>query len=212
MLYIIGVSHFAQSRKPHREKTEGQSAFTNLLERTIEEVHPSFVVEEDCAEALANREEISIVKEVADVAEIEHKFCDPDEAQRQAIGYVQGKELFCFFTTTGDNTASSDDLRLKAYAIEMGLYFPVREQFWLDRLSECRDHRAIFVCGYGHLIDSFPGLLKACGIPYKIVEAEVGVTEDERKNVQKIAKYLREHPELKNWKHKIFPVPRFVSR
>jgi hypothetical protein len=66
MLYIIGVSHFAQSRKPDLEKTEGQKTFTNLLEQTIREVHPMFVGEEDCAEALTNRKEISIAKEVAD--------------------------------------------------------------------------------------------------------------------------------------------------
>jgi hypothetical protein len=48
----------------------------------FDQIDPIFVGEEDCAEALANRNEVSIAKEVADAAEIEHRFCDPDQAHR----------------------------------------------------------------------------------------------------------------------------------
>jgi hypothetical protein len=211
MLYIVGLSHFAQTRMHNREKTEGQKTFTNLLERTIGAVHPRFVAEEDCVEALVNRNGISIAKEVADATGIEHRFCDPDQAQRQSMGYASGGDIFRFFTTTGDNPLSDDEARLKAYAIEMGRYFPVRERFWLDGLNGCRDHCAVFICGYGHLINSFLGLVESDGIPYKIVEADIGVAVDEREFVQMTAKYLSEHPELKNWTHKNFPLPRLVT-
>jgi hypothetical protein len=211
MLHFLGLSHFAQSREPHLEKTEGQKAFTDLLEQTIKRVHPIFVAEEDSAESLAERKRISIAQEVADRAGIEHRFCDPDQAHRKLMGYVSGRDLFQFFTMTGDPPLPNEEARLKGYAIERGRYFPVRERYWLDRLQGCREQSAIFICGYGHLIDSFLDLLDRERLAYSVVQPDVGVTEEERRDVLGTAQYLRDHPELRNWNHKMFPLPRFVS-
>jgi hypothetical protein len=193
------VSHFAQSRNPALvEKTEGQKAFTDLLKRTIAEVHPIFVAEEDCAEALVNRNEISIAKEVADASGIEHRFCDPDQAHRELMRYVQGRDILQHLMMTGETPLAYDEARLVGYSIERGRYFPVRERYWLDGLNGCRDHSSIFICGYGHLIDSFLNLLKAEHIAYNIVQPDVAVTENERKDALGTAEYLREHPELRD--------------
>jgi hypothetical protein len=77
------------------------------------------------------------------------------------MGYVSGRDIFQFFTMTGDNALSNDEARLKGYAIERGRYFPVRERYWLDGLNGCSEHSAIFVSGYGHLIDPFWAYLNA---------------------------------------------------
>lgn len=197
MLYIIGVSHFAQSRKPDLEKMEDQRTFTNLLERTIKEAHPSFVAEEDCAEALAFRKEISIAKEVSDAAGIEHRFCDPGQAQRQSMGYLRGGDILRRYKNRLGRSLSFDELRLKAYAIEMGHHFPKREQFWLRGLDGCRDRNAIFICGDSH-IEGFTGLLNREGIEFRIVERAIGMTAAEHEGVRRIIEYLEAHPDLRN--------------
>jgi hypothetical protein len=209
MLSIIGLSHFAQSRKPGSEKTEGQNAYTAVLDQLIKDVKPIFVAEEHSEEALGHRNEVSIAKELADASAIEHRFCDPTEAQRASMGYVQGGYIFQHFVMDGNNQLSNEEARLKADAIEMGRYFAVREQFWLGGLSGCIEGNAIFVCGYGH-IKSFTQLLDSKGIPNKVVASDVAVTEEERERIERNTQYLNEHPELRNWTSKSFPSPRLI--
>ncbi len=209
MLYIIGLSHFAQSRKPGSEKTEGQNAYTAVLDQLIKDVKPIFVAEEHSEEALTHRNEVSIAKELADASGIEHRFCDPTEAQRTSMGYVQGGFIFQHFLMGGNNQLSKEEARVKADAIEMGRYFPVREQFWLDGLNGCIEKNAIFVCGYGH-INSFTRLLDSKGIPNKVVASDVAVTEEERDRIERSTQYLSEHPELRDWTSKGFSSPRLI--
>jgi hypothetical protein len=136
---------------------------------------------------------------------IEHRFCDPDYAERRTIGYESGTAIYQVLTTTGDATLPLKELRLMAYAIAMGRYFPIRERFWLDRLKGWREHDAIFVCGYGHL-ESFSFMLENERILYRIVVPDLGITTEERENVQGTIRYLREHPELRTWHHRLFPL------
>jgi hypothetical protein len=204
MLHIIGVSHFVQARKPNVEKTEDQKTFTSLLKQTIQHVHPDFVGEENSEVNLSERQEISIAKEISDELRIEHRFCDPDDAERKTIGYESGTVIYQVLTTTGDIALPLEELRLMAYAIAMARYFPIRERFWLDRLNGCQEHDAIFVCGYGHL-ESFSLMLENERIAYRIVVPDLGITTEERKDVQGTIRYLREHPELKTWHHRLFP-------
>jgi hypothetical protein len=93
MLYLIGLAHRAQSRKPDLETTEAQQAFERCLRRTIEEVRLALIAEEDSEEALADRHEVSIARDIANQNNIEHRFCDPTQEQRRAIGYRDGQSL-----------------------------------------------------------------------------------------------------------------------
>ncbi len=194
MLYIIGVDHRVQVRNPAVEKTAEQEYFANLLKKAIDDIQPFFVGEESCAESLADCREISIVMEVTN-GKVEHRFCDPNSAQKKEIGYRSGREIF---PRIKKERLPIEEAFTKAFAIEKGRYFSMRERFWLDRLEGCRDHDGFFVCGYGHL-DTFGALLDSEGIPYKIIEPHVGSTEEERRNGQRFDKYLAEHPEIKDF-------------
>ena len=196
MLYIIGVAHRAQAKPLDACETEAQKSFAQALRDTIERVQPTLIAEEDCEEFLKDRGKISIAKRIAAEKAIEHRFCDPNKKERRDIGYKdQGtcqREVFM-----GDNGGlSSEEVRVRGNAIFVGRQFPVRERFWLERLGDCRDRVAIFICGEGHIKNhSFRTLLASHGIPYKVAGHGIGLTEEDAW-LDEALEYLRQHPEL----------------
>src|SRR5689334_11016333 len=136
MLYILGVAHRAQARTPDAQYTAAQQFFEFCLRRTIQEVRPAFIGEEDNEEFLANRGEISIAREIAAELGIEHRFCEPNKQERSAIG---SKNFMAIALELAANESlSNDELECKARAVEIASYFPLRERFWLERLKGCR--------------------------------------------------------------------------
>lgn len=196
MLHIIGIAHRAQARKPNAQKTEAQQAFEDCLRTTINRVKPAFIGEEDSEEALTKRGEASISKEVAVDAGMEHRFCDPTQQQRIDLGYMDCMSIEMYLSMT--ETLSSQELRLKAQAIEIARYFPIREQFWFEQLHGGRDVDVIFVCGDGH-VATFCKLLSENGVDYEIVQRGLGSNERDVE-FSGALKYLEEHPELANSK------------
>ncbi len=198
MLHIISVAHRVQAKSPDTQETEVQRSFAQFLRNKIRIIRPAFIAEEDCEEFLRERHEISIAKQVAGEFDIEHRFCDPNRAERFAIGYKDQYTLEQETLIYAERGLSREEGLNKARAILIGRYFPIRERFWLERLSDCRDRAAIFVCGDGHIkSESFRRLLACHDIPYKLVKRGVGLTEQDRW-IDDALQYLKEHPELKN--------------
>ena len=193
MLHILGVAHRAQSRKQMSQLTTPQEDFSSALVRAIEDAHPSFIAEEDNEQFLAERGEISLSKQIADEKQIEHRFCDPNTKDRCAIGYKNFMSIALDLWMV-EPELSNDELTCKARAIEIAQYFPLREQFWLDRLQGCRDVDGIFTCGDIH-IESFSKLLGTEHIPYGIAHRGIGVNEKDEPYYRASA-YLAQHPEL----------------
>jgi hypothetical protein len=197
MLHILGVSHFAQSRKASAEETEAQREFSRILKHIIRDVHPAFVAEEESEENLRNQEKMSIAKDISDSTGVEHRFCDPNQQQRRSIGYLASEAIMiCHKSLLGRNLPF-EEYRLKAHVIEMAQHFPKRERFWLQGLTGCREQDAVFICGESH-IESFTNLLHNEDIPYRVVERAIGMTEAEREDASKIVQYLESHPELRS--------------
>jgi len=197
MLHILGASHLAQSRKEGVEETEAQRAFSSFLKQIIQDVHPTFIAEEQSEENLANQGKMSIPKEISDSGGIEHRFCDPNRAERQSIGYLSGQDILSRHKTLLGTNLPFEECRLKAHAIEMAQHFRKREQFWLRGLTGCREQNAVFVCGDSH-IESFTSLLQAEDIPYRVVGRSIGMTDAEREDARRIVQYLEAHSELRN--------------
>jgi hypothetical protein len=196
MLYIIGLAHRAQARPPEGQLSEAQQRFSDRLRRTVEEVRPVFIAEEDSGDALAERHQFSIAKAIADEKRIEHRFCDPTREERDAMGYKDGQTLELEIFMNNEENLSNDEILLKGRAIEIGRYFPIREQFWLNRLDGCRDRDAVFICGDGH-VESFGKLLQANKVPLQVVERGIGLTPEDAW-FDRALHYLKEHPELAN--------------
>lgn len=192
MIYILGVAHRAQSRKPGGQKTEAQQFFEFCLRRTVLEVRPAFIGEEDNEDFLADRGEISIAEEIAVELGIEHRFCEPNKKERSAIGSKNFMTIALDLAHT--ESLSNDELECKARAVEIARYFPVRERSWLERLKDCRSAVCIFVCGDVHL-RSFGSLLTTEGIPFEVKERGIGVNEEDRPYYRAL-EYLEAHPEI----------------
>ncbi|SRR6266851_638731 len=194
MLHIIGLNHRAQAQQSGAEETTEQRTFTGCLQSVIQEVGPVFIAEEDSEEALAERQETSISKRIADDKGIEHRFRDPTRAQRDELHYRDGQTIEVQMHMRCE-PLSDEEIHLKSRAIELGNYFPIRERLWFDRLGGCRERDAIFICGDAH-IGTFTSLLDRERVPHRIVERGIGVTAEEREDFRRISEYLKNHPEL----------------
>ncbi len=196
MLHIIGLSHKAQVRKQHSSETDAQKAFAECLRNDIRETRPDFIAEEYSEESLIEQLVDSIAKEIALENGIVHKFCDPNSKERRDIGYWDYVSIFLDLRSSRDDeNLPEQELHLKARAIEIGRYFPAREQFWLDRLNECPGHDGIFICGDAH-IEGFTRLLDTNQLRWSIVARGIGISLEEETDIRQDFQYLREHPEL----------------
>ncbi len=87
MLHLIGLHHTVQSRSPGSGVNEGQKAFADVLRLAIQTLTPVLIAEEDSEETLLRPpRRVSIAKQIADDS-IKHRFCDPRQEQRRAIGH-----------------------------------------------------------------------------------------------------------------------------
>ena len=198
VLYLIGLSHNAQVRKQGSPETDLQEEFAGCLRRSVRTVHPAFIAEEWSDEQVVEQSVVSITKEIADEDGIAHKFCDPNSDERVSRGYRGYVSIFHSLLWSNDEGLPEDELHIRAQAIEVGRYFPIRERFWLDQLSKFTGRDGIFVCGQGH-IDSFTELLGTRQIQWEILAEKVGLTAQEDAQVQAVEGYLTKHPELANW-------------
>lgn len=173
MVHIIGVDHLVQYNGPVPEET--RSAFRSFLVTTCRELGIRVLAEEFSEEALREvyGATADTAQEAARTVGIEHRYCDPDSEQLAALG------IPCFA-----DLREEARIRLNApvsYILDHGMrkqviacasdmaraYWPVREQYWLDRLADVLDQDILFICGHEHA-GRFRKLLVArghrCGI------------------------------------------------
>ena len=192
MLYIIGLAHPAQTRRHGVELNDSQKKFSTCLRGIVDIARPAFIAEEFSEEALAEISEDSIAMEIAFESGIQHRFCDPNSDERRAIGYWDYVSIFIGI----NEEISEEERRRKARAIEICRYFPLREEFWLERLKEFHGKDGVFVCGDGH-IESFTHRLDTNQISFTIVERGIGLTSEDA-GFYEAVQYLSEHPEIAN--------------
>jgi hypothetical protein len=195
MIHLIGLAHEAQASPSGKPETEAQQRYADVLQKTIRDVHPCLVAEEYSLESEQANKRRSIAKPIADGAGVEHRFCDPADAERKQIGYVGTQELHLMIQMHDPNwNISNEEAEAKAWAICIGRYFVVREKFWLDRIRDAADKDVVFVLGDGH-IESFSKLLAAAGIESGVFERGIGLTAENTRLMENGLRYLREHPE-----------------
>lgn len=152
MIYLIGADHDrAQRRKRGADLTDCQREFCSLVESAVESVDPGLLAEEDHPDFLSKDNSDSILLGIATAHQIEgrHRFVDPNDAEREEIGY---RRQFGF----GED-------RVPAMAHEIMHHFPKREGFWLGKLQDSLHRDVLFICGWGH-IESFGELLARNGV------------------------------------------------
>lgn len=201
MFHLIGVSHRAQMKDKDAEETEFQKDFRACLEQAIKEIRPALVAEELSDYALKKvglakgKEQVSLTKEIADLASVKHRFCDPNDIARLKMGYVEGSQIALNLALTSGEDLSNEEINLRGFATEIVRHWPSREKFWLDQLGDACRKTVIFVCGDAH-VESFRALLKQHDIDSSIVKRHIGVTEYDDKFSDAIQTYIQRRPDL----------------
>ena len=88
--------------------------------------------------ALAQCNWETVLEQLSKAKGIEHRFCDPDSKEKQALGIEV------------DPRKETDSDRDK------------REQFWLSKIADCKQRRVLFVCGDDHY-DAFAQKVAVAG-------------------------------------------------
>lgn len=198
MFYLIGAAHRAHLIEQSGQRTDAHEAFSKCLESAIADHRPVLIAEEANAEKLTEYKQLSLTKIISDAEGIDHMFCDPGDREREAMEYMDRRAIGLELTREWD-VLSSVELDAKAGAIEIARFFPMREQFWLNHLSEFREQDVVFICGDFH-VDRFAKFLDQAAIPNEIVQRGIGVIEEDARRMDIAVKYLKEHPELAEWK------------
>lgn len=156
MIHLLGVDHKFQFL-PTLSWEEGgplidptpPALFERFLLEWAAKIYPDLVAEEASRPSLENHK-VSVARRVADHFGIPHQFCDPNPTERLAMYESAG-------------IPEEQDRRDG---------FPIRETFWLSKLSEKTEaHTILFICGAYH-IDSFSLKLRSASYDVNVVERD----------------------------------------
>ena len=130
--------------------------FQALIEEVCVRFHIRAIAEEFSSEGLAQKDAAwTVCKEVADALHLRHRYCDPNNEQRAALGVRGENDIRARgFLANWDPETIEQEVR-KSHAI--------RERYWLERLLEVNCWPALFVCGTNHVVP-FQTLLRINGI------------------------------------------------
>jgi hypothetical protein len=181
MFYLIGAAHRAHLIEQSGQRTDAHEAFSKCLRSAIADHRPVLTAEEANTKKLTEYKQVSLTKTISDAEGIEHMFCDPGDSERDEMDYMDRSAIGLELTREW-NVLSSAELDAKAGAIEIARFFPMREQFWLNRLSKFREQGVVFVCGDFH-VDRFAKLLGQAGIPNEILQRDIGVIEEDARRM-----------------------------
>ena len=203
MFHLIGVAHRVQSKKKGEELSADQKELVKRLGDAIKTVKPALVAEEFSEHALQklskdNGTEFEpITRPAAESCDVKYRGCDPDDAARKKIGYVEGSDITLRIAMSADgNGLSNAEINNRGFATEVAKYWPLREKFWLDQLGDVLDKSVIFICGDAHL-ESFQQLVAGKAIESQIIARHIGVNQSDDAFWGRVLAYVSAHPELK---------------
>lgn len=190
MIYLIGVDHVrAQRRKRGADLADCQRKFRSVVESAIQSIDFGLLAEEDHLDFLSgpdvpsDKVSDSILLEIAKDHGIEdrHRFVDPNEAERQEIGY---KQL---------NGSPPDAVMNSSH--EIMHQFPKREEFWFKNLQGSLERNILFVCGWGH-IESFSTLLAREYVSFSVLADKLGACSTQLEFYAEVRRYIEDHPAI----------------
>ena len=156
MIHLLGIDHKFQFL-PTLSWTEGgpmidpipPALFERFLLECAEKLHPDLLAEE-ASQPEPIDHKMSVAHLVAGKCRISHQFSDPDRHERLAMYKRAG--------------ISEEQDRL--------LGFPIREEFWFNRIFENAEAQAVlFICGACH-IDSFSQKLQGASYVVNVIERD----------------------------------------
>lgn len=175
MVYIVGVNHLVQYNGPVPEKL--RTEFEQNLADLINKLKIKLLAEEFSEESLRDVYGASecTCRNAAVSCGIEHRFCDPEERERDRLGipyYFDIRESVKRKYNISDKIISDINLKKKvedeARAVAKS-FWEARERFWVERIADRINENILFVCGHEHT-DRLLNLLNDMGCPAEIID------------------------------------------
>lgn len=176
MLYLIGCDHrnaqtYRQGSSLSDPENRERAEFRDLIKAAAERYRPVLIGEEANADILRSTQRHSVVYDAADEIGIRHRFCDPTWDERSELSIEEELPFL------GPNpplewvaVIPSPDA---AYRHEIAHRWPVREEFWIDRLGDDLKYDVLFICGDAHRW-TFRLRLEAKRIEVRVIAKRVG--------------------------------------
>jgi hypothetical protein len=176
MIHLMGVDHARAQRKSRGlALTELQRHYKSLVETAIQSLKPDLLAEEDHPSYLAADGAESILVSIAESHDLPHIFVEADRTTQISIGYKDLNMIHDLLAARGTPSA------IVANAHKFAHQFPIREQFWLERLGKTAASNILLIFGDSHFT-TLTALLNARKIPFSIVAERVGI--DTTNNVE----------------------------
>lgn len=168
MFYIIGVHHGVQFDKQH----SSTPVFIYYLKKVIKKYVIEIITEESSKDVLKEwRIEKTSVQEVSINHDLQYIACDPSIDERKTLGIRSDEEIKhekgLPKILNHEQLAILDKEKIKD--------FPIRENYWLDKIKKYSARQVVFICGLDHLnsssrLDGFEKLLITNKLSYKLLK------------------------------------------
>ena len=151
---LIGINHADQYP---RHKDDRSDLFCKFVKQQAISLAVDFIAEEMSREVLVRKKVyLSSVEIAAWSICVRHRLCDPDSAERKALGIPSYDELM---EARGISLYSISEMEEKLLEADERLYWPIREKEWLDRIQGANHRSLLFILGAQH-VESFARLLE----------------------------------------------------
>lgn len=202
MFYLIGVNHDAQRHPPGAMLSPDQAELEGCLIKAIEQYHPALIAVEENEETLVGTKNgVSIVYEsipqnVARKRGIEPLFCEPCTKEKKRIGHMSKSQIQLELCTFGLLSNCPPGLEgAAAHAIEIAVFFPSREEHWIQKLKEYLQSEVILVLGEAH-IESFSRRLQSHNVQSKVISRGIGVSNAQKAESEAARRFPNENPQM----------------
>jgi hypothetical protein len=176
VVYLMGCDHqTAQTYPIATSLVSSENAtrfqFKILILDLLKKHAITAVAEENSAELLRRSGRRSVPFEAAQQANACHIYCDPTPDEREKLHIEEDLPFF------GPSAPAEWQTRIRSvdesYLHDIAHRWPIREDFWLDQLTEHLQEAVLFVCGDAHRC-TFRRRLEKRGIEVKIVAKRYG--------------------------------------
>ena len=171
-IYLVGISHTIQRGAP-KLLSEVREAFKFFLENAARHYSIRLIAEEMSREGLQGAAE-TICLSVATKLAIGHCYCDPDSAERAALGIVDVNQNLIAVDLWQKMPAGASKSAIERAAAadpRVRRSHEPREREWIRRLKVRSLFPALFVCGALH-VRFFPALAKRYRLSVVVLEEE----------------------------------------
>ncbi len=166
MIYLVGVDHRIQHDGIESANLNQRKKFIDYLVSTFKELNISIVAEEFNEDSLEySYAKNSTAKLAVQKNDIKHIYCDPNIKERKEIKIPSEDKICKDLGIKFIRNNSEDEARIIQ---EKRKYYIIRENFWLDKLSDSLHKEILIIIGTDH-IKSFKKLLNSKNIPCTIL-------------------------------------------